>query len=146
MSWAWPGLQGLTWLLFSVMCRWWIMLVPVLPLRDLLELPETGSCLGWWMQVLLSRQVESGQEQSRLPVIRAVLCFSSSWETIASTVSVVLSNKNSLKYLYLLDLTEISSSLFKSGSSSLKTGKKIFLFNVLSHTIYKLEMFLKYIK
>ena len=99
---------------------------PALPLRDLPELAVTGSCLAWWIQVLLSRHVESGQEQSRLPVTLAVRCFSRSWDTMASTVSVVLSNKNSLKYLYLLDLTEISSSLFKSGSSSLKTEEKIF--------------------
>ena len=137
-----------TWLLFSLTWRWCIMLVPVLPLRDLPELAVTASCLAWCMQVLLSRQVESGQEQSRLPVSLAVLCFSRSWDTMASTVSVVLSNKNSLKYLYLLDLTEISSSLFKSGSSSLKTGKKYFYltFSLTQFINWKLEMFLKYIK
>ena len=48
-----------------------------------------GAIITWWMQLLLSRHVESGSEQSRLPVIRAVRCFSSSWLTMASTVSVV---------------------------------------------------------
>ena len=40
-------------------------------------------------QELLSKQVESGQAHSIVPSVRAVLCFSISWPTIASTVSVV---------------------------------------------------------
>ena len=86
-----------------------------------------GSIITWWMQLLLSRHVESGSEQSRLPVIRAVRCFSSSWLTMASTVSVVWqTQKLRVKYSSLWALTEISSSLFKSGSSSLKTEKNIY--------------------
>ena len=42
-----------------------------------------------WTHELLSRQVESGQAHSIVPRVRAVLCFSISWLTIASTVSVV---------------------------------------------------------
>ena len=95
-----------TWLLFSPMapCLWCIMLPR--PPRGRLEVVEgaslltawknelvqsqvRGLTLTWWMQLLLSRHVESGSEQSRLPVIRAVRCFSSSWVTMASTVSVV---------------------------------------------------------
>ena len=86
-----------------------------------------GSIITWWMQLLLSRHVESGSEQSRLPVIRAVRCFSSSWLTMASTVSVVWQTQRlRVKYSSLWALTEISSSLFKSGSSSLKTEKNIY--------------------
>ena len=40
-------------------------------------------------QELLSKHVESGQAHSIVPSVRAVLCFSISWPTIASTVSVV---------------------------------------------------------
>ena len=78
------------------------------------------------MQLLLSRHVESGSEQSKLPVIRAVLCFSSSWVTMASTVSVVWNMRmfSFMSYVNEPSLTEISSSLFKSGSSSLKTEKR----------------------
>ena len=50
-------------------------------LENIFELDKPCSELvvvTWWMQDLLSRQVESGSEQSRLPVMRAVLCFSSS--------------------------------------------------------------------
>ena len=42
-----------------------------------------------WTQELLSRQGEAGQAHSIVPRVRAVRCFSISWPTIASTVSVV---------------------------------------------------------
>lgn len=43
----------------------------------------------------LSRQVESGQVHSSVPRLLAVLCFSISWPTIASTVSVVCGQDSS---------------------------------------------------
>ena len=63
-------------------------------MRALPLFPEDGAGSGFGCEVvctqeLLSKHVESGQAHSIVPSVRAVLCFSISWPTIASTVSVV---------------------------------------------------------